>query len=1101
MDPSDLFETLEDRRMLAVFSVTSAADSGAGSLRQAIADANVAAGSDTIQFDAALSSGTINLGGLALAITDALEIQGPGATLLTIQASNGSRAFENSALSRISGLTITGGSESAIYNTGSLTLDGVTISGNSSSDVGGGIHNDAGTLEVLNSSVTNNEAATSGGGIGISGGSVTLTNSVISGNVSTVSGGGIALSSATVVTITNSTISGNFAFSGGGLAISQGTMIVTGTTISGNTAATTRGGGIDAVTGALQLRNSTISGNSAPDGGGVNLGGTALAAILNSTIAANVATSSGGGIVASGQLVMVSSIVALNTRGGTASDIVGTLQAGSTHNLVQSASSAGGLTNGVDSNIVGVAPGLGTLSSNGGPTSTHALLATSPAINNGSNSFSFTTDQRGSPRVRGNAVDIGAFEFSAAPTMTSLTASAVTIVRGSQLTLTANSVADSDGTIARVSFARDLDNDGVLDLSDDLDAEDTNGADGYTATLNTAGLTLGVHTFLAVGVDNDGLVTPTRLVNVTITNSPPAMTSLSSLPTSALRGNPLTLTANGVADSDGSIVRVDFHRDFDRDNVIDPGEFLGSDTDAAGGYTFAFDTSQSVPGGVAFLAVAVDNDGGTSPIRTFSASVTNNLPTLTSLTLSGTSVSRGSTLTLTANAPTDIDGTIVRIDFYRDGNLNGVAEADELIGADTDEAGGYTLSFSTAALAVGPVTFLAVAVDNDNGVSSVSSAQATISNALPTLASISTSTPSLLPGEALTLTAGTPADADGSIVRVDFYVDADLDGQAGPGELIGSDADPTGGYTLAVNTGSLGVGSVRYLAVVVDNDAGASSPQSVTVNVISTADRFIETYLQTAAGGLVDGNQIRDQLRSTVSNVAVSDAYWGAQNNWFQDSSGDVWSLWQGGSVHESPTLPGQYQWVLTNLTDAAGLSGTLRFGGGSISGVTTGWNAFSIQGVQDGQLWSLWWSPEGSAETYVDQQGVVQQGRRLGVNQNGWVLSSISQAITPIGGAVATPASSFKPYSQSQSNGRTEFDPRSSRAIANTGMSVVLVDIAQRVFVASFSISQRSIAGARPDLNVVWVLEPLAEVPSLQDFGLAGQIAAFEQEYVTAAM
>ena len=48
----------------ATFTVTTTSDSGAGSLREAIADAALAAnpGADTIGFDAALSGGTISLG-------------------------------------------------------------------------------------------------------------------------------------------------------------------------------------------------------------------------------------------------------------------------------------------------------------------------------------------------------------------------------------------------------------------------------------------------------------------------------------------------------------------------------------------------------------------------------------------------------------------------------------------------------------------------------------------------------------------------------------------------------------------------------------------------------------------------------------------------------------------------------------------------------------------------------------------------------------------------------------------------------------------------------------------------------------------------------
>jgi len=67
-------------------------------------------------------------------------------------------------------------------------------------------------------------------------------------------------------------------------------------------------------------------------------------------------------------------------------------------------------------NLLGVDPLLGPLAFNGGPTRTRALYAVSPAIDGGSNPLSLVTDQRGTgfPRVVGAAVDIGAYEFSAA---------------------------------------------------------------------------------------------------------------------------------------------------------------------------------------------------------------------------------------------------------------------------------------------------------------------------------------------------------------------------------------------------------------------------------------------------------------------------------------------------------------------------------------------------------------------------------------------------------------------------------------------------------------------------------------------------------------
>ena len=46
---------------MAIFTVTSTNDSGAGSLRQAILDSNAAGGSNTIEFDTALVGQTVTI--------------------------------------------------------------------------------------------------------------------------------------------------------------------------------------------------------------------------------------------------------------------------------------------------------------------------------------------------------------------------------------------------------------------------------------------------------------------------------------------------------------------------------------------------------------------------------------------------------------------------------------------------------------------------------------------------------------------------------------------------------------------------------------------------------------------------------------------------------------------------------------------------------------------------------------------------------------------------------------------------------------------------------------------------------------------------------
>src|SRR5262249_28602735 len=80
--PRPALEALGERIVPAAFHVPTLADSGDGSLRAAVAQANAHAGADTIVFDDGLS-GTIALTGGELDITDDLKVNGPGADKLT----------------------------------------------------------------------------------------------------------------------------------------------------------------------------------------------------------------------------------------------------------------------------------------------------------------------------------------------------------------------------------------------------------------------------------------------------------------------------------------------------------------------------------------------------------------------------------------------------------------------------------------------------------------------------------------------------------------------------------------------------------------------------------------------------------------------------------------------------------------------------------------------------------------------------------------------------------------------------------------------------------------------------------------------------------
>ena len=132
--------------------MTSLADSGPGTLRQAILDANSSAGDDEITFAAGFT-GTIQLSSTLPELNTNLTIRGPGADRLTIRGlgSDAPGSFRiisaRGATVHLEGLTITGGGPGSINPPTSRNYQG------------GGIRNEAGNLSIISSIVTDNRAA------------------------------------------------------------------------------------------------------------------------------------------------------------------------------------------------------------------------------------------------------------------------------------------------------------------------------------------------------------------------------------------------------------------------------------------------------------------------------------------------------------------------------------------------------------------------------------------------------------------------------------------------------------------------------------------------------------------------------------------------------------------------------------------------------------------------------------------------------------------------------------------------------------------------------------------------------------------------------
>jgi hypothetical protein len=407
-------EALEDRLVPSTLTVMNTNDSGAGSLRQAILDANTAVGPDVITFDPTAfgTPQTIRLLSPLPNITDDLTIAGPTTARLTISGDANNDGVNDPGDVRL--LSVSAGNVALSY----LTLANGRAQGADappfgeafipgSPGLGGALYIAGGTVTLNNSALTDNTAQ--GGNGGLVHGSQASDGGVGQGGAIYVAAGGDVI-------VNNCTLSGNSAEGGkgGGYGGDFGT---TNPGRGGNA----EGGGIYiAAGGAATLSNSTLSGNTALGGAGGDHSPPPLG------VDEPPGRAFGGGLSNQGTAWMANTIVAGNQLGGlfrpTASDVQGTIASGG-YNLIGITGRIGapgnpGSSGWVSTDLTGTVaapldPLLAALGDYGGPTPTIALLPGSPALDAGNNDLvpaGITTDQRGFARVSGAAVDIGACE-------------------------------------------------------------------------------------------------------------------------------------------------------------------------------------------------------------------------------------------------------------------------------------------------------------------------------------------------------------------------------------------------------------------------------------------------------------------------------------------------------------------------------------------------------------------------------------------------------------------------------------------------------------------------------------------------------------------
>jgi hypothetical protein len=300
----------------------------------------------------------------------------PGDTILFAANLNGGTIILDNTLDINTNLTIEGAGSAITVNGGgnrvflieaghSVNIDALTITGGvaPTSGVGGGIFN-YGSLSLTDSTVTANHAAFGAGIFNATAATMTMSGDTVNNNATTGGTGGGILNEGTL-TITDSTIAANVAHRGGGIA-NDGVLKIGNSTVASNT-----------VTGA------------GADGGGIFTFGAGSQLDLLDTIVFNP-----------------------NSGAATSNDVFGTVTVAQ-GDLFGSAVS---IVSDVGLNQENVAPLLGPLQNNGGPTATMLLLANSPvgidqgAVISGIPGLSATYyDQRAYARPY-NSMDVGAVQ-------------------------------------------------------------------------------------------------------------------------------------------------------------------------------------------------------------------------------------------------------------------------------------------------------------------------------------------------------------------------------------------------------------------------------------------------------------------------------------------------------------------------------------------------------------------------------------------------------------------------------------------------------------------------------------------------------------------
>ncbi len=344
--------------------------------------------------------------------------------------------------------------------------------------------------------------------------------------------------------------------------------------------------------------------------------------------------------------------------------------------------------------------------------------------------------------------------------------------------------ADADGTIAKVEFYRD----GVLL------GTDTTSPYSYSWT-NVA---IGTYKVTAKAYDNAGATTTSAIVTVKVNaNVAPAVSITAPANNSAYTAPATIAITASASDGDGTVKQVDFYQGSTK---------IGSSTTSP----YAFTWTNVAGATYSLTAKATDDKGAVTTSRAVTVKV-NKPPTVSLTAPADNAVVVGpASVTISATAA-DADGTIAKVEFFRNGTLIG-----------TDTTSPYSFVWSAAPLG----TYSLTAKATDNSGASTTSVARTLTIRANQAPSVSLTAPAngatVIEGAPVTVSA-MASDPDGTIAKVDFYREDSVYGLS----LAGSDTTAPYGVTT-----TLRVGQYKLTAVAKDNNGTTTTSAPVTVTVV-----------------------------------------------------------------------------------------------------------------------------------------------------------------------------------------------------------------------------------------------------------------------------